>query len=222
MTVPTPAPTPQPPEATSREERAAAWLERNRKALAIGAAVVAAVALVTWFMSVASARKERFAQSALEQAWFLSDQGNLPQASTELQRIVTNFGGTSAALEARLSLNQNRLATGQAQLAVEDLRTFLRSNPPPRFRAGGYGLLGVALENIGQPAEAAAAYLEASQAAEMDHIKADALVSAARAFRAAGDTQQAVAALRTVTEVYRETAAFPVAEVRLGELLKGS
>lgn len=206
----------------SREERFAAWLAANQKLLLIALGILAVVVLAVWFMSAASARKERFAQSALEQAWTWADQGNTAQAAAELQRVVSNFPGTAAALEARLSLNQNRIQSGQAQLAVEDLRTFLAGSPPVRVRSAAENMLGVGLENTGQHAEAAQAYEASAQSADMPALKAEALVSAARAYLAAGNRDRAIAALRTVVDQYQGTMAYPIADMRLGELLKGA
>ncbi len=202
----------------SREEKLAAWVQKNGRFLAIGGGVVALVVLATWFMSASNRRKENFARVSLEQAWGAADAGNIPQASAELQRVATNFAGTTAAYEAILSLNQTRLMAGQAQLAVDDLRRFLATTPPARFAAPANMLLGGALENLGKPAEAIPVYEAAVAAATLDHAKAEGLLGVARAARAAGQKDKALSALREIVEKYKETAAFPVAEVRLGEL----
>ncbi|HEX9165377.1 MAG TPA: tetratricopeptide repeat protein, partial [Gemmatimonadales bacterium] len=59
-------------------------------------------------------------------------------------------------------------------------------------------------------------------AAELDYQKAEALLGAARAYRTAGQTDKAVEALRVILSKYPETSAYAVAEVRLGEIQKGS
>jgi predicted negative regulator of RcsB-dependent stress response len=112
---PKPAPASAPiDDDLSREEKLAAFVQKNGKFLAIGGGVVALVVLATWFLSASAKRKETFARQALEQAWGAADAGNIPQASADLQRVATNFAGTDAALEATLSLNQTRLLAGQA------------------------------------------------------------------------------------------------------------
>jgi len=204
----------------SREERLTAWLTANARFVAIGAAAVVLVVLVTWFMAASGRRKANFARQALESAWGSADAGNIPQASAELQRVAATYRGTEAAVEATLSLNQTRLIAGQNQLAVDDLRRFLQDRPPARFVASGNMLLGAALENLGKSGEAAEAYMAASAAAEMSHTKAEALLAAGRTYRAAGQNDKAIHAYRTVVDQHKETAAFPIAEVRLGELVK--
>ena len=213
------APAPAPvAEGLSGEEKLLAWVQKNARFLGIAAGVVALVVVGTWFMSVSAKRKENFARAQLEQAWSLADQGNVPQASAELQKVATNYAGTDAASEAVLSLNQTRLVAGQTQLAVDDLRRFIGTNPPARFSAPANMLLGGALENLGKPAEAIPAYEAANAAATLDHVKAEALLGVARAARTAGQKDKALAALRQIVEKYKETAAFPIAEVRIGEL----
>jgi predicted negative regulator of RcsB-dependent stress response len=205
-------------EGLSREEKLAAWVQKNGKFLAIAGGVVALVMLVTWFMSASAKRKENYARQALEQAWGAADAGNIPQASADLQKVATNFAGTDAAFEAVLSLNQTRLLAGQAQLAVDDLKRFIETRPPAQFAAPANMLLGGALENLGKPTEAIPAYEAANAVATLDHVKAEALLGVARAARSAGQKDKALSALREVVEKYKETAAFPVAEVRLGEI----
>jgi predicted negative regulator of RcsB-dependent stress response len=208
--------------APSTEERLVAWLQANRTPVIIGAAAVALVVAVTWFLAAASARKENFARTQLEQAWGAADAGNAPLAASELQKVVDSYGGTDAAVEARLSLNETRLSAGQSQLAADDLAALVASGPERRFLAQANMLLGAAYENLGKGADAAAAFEAASAAAEMDYLKAEALLGAARAFRSAGQNDRAIATLQAILERYKETAAFSVAEVRLGEIQKGS
>jgi tetratricopeptide (TPR) repeat protein len=206
----------------STEERLVAWLQANRAPVGLGAGAIALVVLVTWFMTTAAQRKEDFARTQLEQAWGAMDAGNTPLAASELQKVVDNYGGTDAAAEARLSLNETRLTAGQSQLAVDDLSKMIASSPGARFASQANMLLGAAYENLGKGAEAAVAYQAAAEAAEMDYQKAEALVAAARAFRTAGQNDKAAEVLRTVLAKYPETSAASVAEVRLGEIQKGS
>jgi TolA-binding protein len=209
-------------EGPSTEERVVAWAKANQKYLAIGVGAVALVVLTTWFLSVSAKRKANFARTQLEQAWSAADAGNLPLASGEFQKVASTYSGTEAAYEASLSLNQGRLLSGQSQLAVDDLRKFIGSNPPARYATRAGMLLGAALENLAKGAEAGQAYEQAAAVAEADFAKAEALLASARAYRSAGKQDQAVAALRTVLEKYKETASYPVAEIRLAELTKGS
>ncbi len=209
-------------EVPSREERLVNWFKANQTPVLAAVGVLATIVLLTWGFSVASARKEAAAQARLEAAWNTQDAGNLPLAASEYQAVVDGFGGTKAALEAVIAVNQARLLNGQSQLAVDALREFLATNPPIGFKASAGRLLGAALENTGNPTEAATAYEAAAADAVEAFRKAEALVAAGRAYRAAGNTEAAIRVLRQVITEYPETASFPVAEIRLGELTKGS
>ncbi len=215
-----PAAKPVPPvvEPLSREERLAAWAKANQKYLALAGGAVGLIVLVAWFLAVSSQRKAAFARAQLEQAWAAQDAGNLPLASSELQRTLTAYGGTDAAFEARLSLNQTRLANGQTQLAVDDLRAALDGSPPPRLAGLTAMLLGAGLEELGQAEDAARAYERAEGLFAMDFQKGEALLAAARAYRTAGKTDLATARLQAVIDRYKETSAGATAEVLLAEL----
>ena len=187
----------------------------------IGGGVLVALIVGLWFVSTAKSRREDFASRSLTQARNLAESGNLPEASTQFQRIIDTYAGTDAAQEAEIALNQYRLASGQAELAVVRLREYVASNPAPRFVAAANGLLGAALENLGRPAEAAEAYKQASDGSSVDYLKAEYLLEAGRAYVAAGKSSDAEAAYRTVIEKYKETGPFVEAQVRLAELTKG-
>src|SRR5437016_2570720 len=82
--------------------------------------------------------------------------------------------------------------------------------------------LGAAYENALRPKDAATAYEAAAAAALYPFLRAQFLSDAGRAWLAAGDTAQALAGYRTITEQLDSTSAAGEAKVRLGELTKGS
>jgi outer membrane protein assembly factor BamD (BamD/ComL family) len=179
------------------------------------------LALAGWLIWSSSRRKEDFAARSLNQARAAAEAGNLPLASSELQRLIDNYGGTDAATEAVITLNQVRLVNGQNELAAVGLREFLAKNPPEKYRAPAYALLGTALENAKKPAEAAEAFSNASKAADLEYSKARYLIDAGRAYKAAGKLQEAQAAYRTVIEKYPQSSSATEAKVRLAELTDG-
>ncbi len=213
-------------EATTRDDPTAAatpaaWY-RDKTRL-IGAAVlgVLILGLVAWAVWTSGRRKEEFAARSLNQARAAAEAGNLPLASSELQRLIETYGGTDAATEAVITLNQVRLVNGQAELAAVGLRDFLAKKPPQKYLAPANGLLGTALENSKRPAEAAAAFANASKATELDYLKARYLIDAGRAYRAAGKTKEAEAVYREVLEKHPTSSSFTEAQVRLAELTDG-
>ena len=213
------APAAPTPVAPAKPAPMSAWLQNPRilGGLLGGIAVIAAA---VWFVNSSSTRKEEFAARALQNARQAAESGNLPLAASELQKVSQTYKGTRAASEAVLSLNQVRLLNNQAELAVVGLREFAATNPTG-YVAQTQALLGVALENTRKPADAAAAYLAAANAAEVDFLKAQYLIDAGRAWTQAGKPDEAAKAYRELIAKYEKTPALTEAKVRLAELTKG-
>ena len=197
------------------------WLRQpTNRYMAIGVGVVAVV-LIGWFVIMSGRRKESFGLQALDQARSTAESGNLAQAASELQKVITTYAGTKAAQEAVITLNQVRLINGQHELAVVGLQDFLKSGPAVEFLAPSQGLLGRALENAKRPAEAATAYLAASAAADVDYLRASYLLDAARSYVDAGDRENGAATYRRLIKELGKTNSKTEAEIRLAELTQG-
>lgn len=197
------------------------WVKKHQKlALGIAGAVVV-VALGAWLVVETGQRRQLRAAESLDRARNVAESGNLPLAASELQKIIQTFSGTDAATEAVVTLNQVRIVNGQSELAIVSLQDYLKTNPKKVYRVPAQGLLGEALENAGRPAEAGAAYAGASNDAEVDYLKAQYLLSAARAYGNAGQPAEAVKALQTIIDKYPKSNAVTEAKVRLSELTQG-
>ena len=202
------------------EIRALEWVRTHRRTATIGAATIALVAGSVWFWWSAQQRRENFAERALQSARSSAEAGNLPLAASDLARLASTYGGTRAAQEAMLLLAQVRLAQNQAALVVTDLRRFVSSGPREEFRGPANGLLGTALEETGQFADAVKAYEAAVEATSYKGVKAQYLIDAARVAQAAGDTAQAAKFYERIAGEFSGTPSAVEAEVRLGELRK--
>jgi outer membrane protein assembly factor BamD (BamD/ComL family) len=213
------APTAPTPVAPATAAAMPAWLQ-NPRVLGGVLGGIALVAAAVWFVRSSATRKEDFANRALQGARQAAESGNLPLAASELQKVSQTYKGTRAGTEAVLSLNQVRLLNNQAELAVVGLREFAATNPKG-YVAQTQALLGVSLENTKKPAEAAAAYLAAASAAEVDFLKAQYLLDAGRAWVAAGKPEEAAKAYRDIIAKFEKTPAVTEAKVRLAELTKG-
>ena len=191
------------------------------KVLGIAGVAVLVVAFGIWFAITAGKRKEAFAAQALESARITAEQGNLPEAVSQFEKVVTTYSGTSAAYSASLGVAQARLVSGQTELAIASLLDFLKTNPPALYASPANGLLGSGYENTGKYAEAAAAYRKAADEATSDYLKASALLDAGRAFRLSKNKDEAMKCYREILDKYAETAAKTEAEVRLAEMTIG-
>jgi TolA-binding protein len=210
------------PKAPAPTVDIAAWLQARQKAIGIVVLAVFLVGLGAWYVVESGRRKQVQASDALDRARASMDGGNYPEASTQLQKVAQTYAGTDAALEATLALNQVRLMSGQAQLAVDELRKFAATNPGGAFGAAAHLHLAIALENTGKTTEATAEYLRAAELAPDGFRKVDALLAAARTYRLTGKEQEAIALLQDVVKKYpKEGAGVAEAKVRLAELTKG-
>jgi outer membrane protein assembly factor BamD (BamD/ComL family) len=211
---------------TTRERATAAapaapwYRDRTKQLIAIAAAVLV-VALVAWLVVQSNARKAEFASQRLNQARQAAEAGNLPLASSELQKVIDEYKGTDAAQEAVITLNQVRMVNGQSELAAVGLRNFLKDKPDPKFAAPANGLLGAALENARKWSDAGDAFSSAAKAADLDYLRARYLIDAGRAYREGGKTAQAIAAYREVIQKYPKSNSLTEAQVRLAELTDG-
>ncbi len=197
------------------------WYKNRRRHIIAAAAIVAAIAVVAWFVVASGKRKEEFAARSLNQARTAAEAGNLPLASSELQKLISAYKGTDAASEAVITLNQVRMVNGQNELAVVGLREFLNSNPPEQYRTPATGLLAAALENAKQWDEAGKAYTQAANAAEVEYLKAQYLVDAGRAYRLGGKLEEAARSYRTILQKYPKSSSVTEAQVRLAEITDG-
>lgn len=213
-------------EATTREQataaaKPAAWYRDKRRLIGAGVLALLLLGVLAWVVWTSGQRKEAFAARSLNQARSTAEAGNLPLASSELQRLIETYRGTDAGTEAVITLNQVRLINGQGELAAVGLREFLATTPPREYLAPAYGLLGTALENSKRWADAAVAFTNASKSADLDYLKARYLIDAGRAYRSAGKTSEAATAYREIIERHPKSSSFTEARVRLAELTDG-
>ena len=200
-----------------------AWFRARQRQVTIVGGVVLLLGAVGGLLWWTQSNKEQAAANALEQARTAADGPNgLAQSAGMLQKIIDQYGGTDASQEAVLTLAQVRMINGQHQLAAAALQEFVDKGPRAKYVAPAHGLLGGALEGIGRYADAAENYMKASQGADLDVLKAQYLVNAARAYELAGNKEKALEALRVVVKDYAKTSMATEATVRLAELTQGA
>ncbi len=196
----------------------AEWLKRHGRKASIATGVLAVLAVGTWLYVASARRKESFAAQELVRARSSAESGNLPLASADLSRLIERFGGTRAADEATIMLNQLRLLQDQRDVAVTALQEFVRGRHDDDIKASAYALLAGGLEDQGKLREAGEAYRQASARARLDFLKAGYLLDAGRTLAAGGDSAGAKTAYGEVLTRYPELDQAAEARVRLGEL----
>jgi predicted negative regulator of RcsB-dependent stress response len=198
--------------------KVADWAKQNGRNLAIGGGILAVLVSGIYLYKTSQIRKERFASQELMQARNSAESGNLPLAASDLGKLIDRFGGTSAADEASILLNQIRMVQGQRDVAVNALQQFVRGRHSDYVAASAYSLLGGGLEDQGKPRDAAEAYRQASARARLDFQKAQYLLDAGRAFTAAGDSTAAKAVFNEVLTKFGRLDQAAEARVRMAEL----
>jgi predicted negative regulator of RcsB-dependent stress response len=190
------------------------WLEIHSRQATIGAIVVVAVGLGFWFWRGAAEKKAVEASRSLAEAQLAFGSGNTALAQSDLQKVVSRFGGTSAGIQARLLLAQTYY--DQKKFA-EGLKVLEQQGDQAPFTASFHAIRAAGLEQSAKEAEAAAEYLKASTAAISDADKASYKADAARAYEAAKKPEEAVKIWSELAEDETNPLAGE-ARLRLGEL----
>jgi predicted negative regulator of RcsB-dependent stress response len=190
------------------------WARTNSKPLGIALGVVA-LAAVLWVVGT-QWRNQRAgaADAALSRARQSYAQGNLPLAQTDLRRVITRFGGSSAGSQATMLLAQAYYEQGKAD---SGLRVLNEGKPSSADRASFEALKGAGYEQQKKWAEAAERYQAAAGLAETKVAKDRYLADAARSFTEGGKMAEAekiwLGLSKDNTSVYSAEA-----RLRVGEL----
>lgn len=200
-------------------DRAVEWVTQHGRRITIGAAAVVLLGGGVWFAREARIRKENFASRELSQARTAAGAGNFQLAASDLRRIVSTYGRTPAGQEAMVLLANVRMQQGQTARAVDELQEFLSGSPQREFVGPAAGLLGMALEELGDFSQAADAYQQAADAVGYSMIRSQYLIELGRVAWTAGDTARAAAAYeRVIEENEDDPAAVTEAKFRLAEM----
>lgn len=192
------------------------WIQSHTKQLAIGAAVVAAVALGGWLYVRTEASKEQRAYESLARATEAVQARNWALAQSDLERITKRYGGTTSGQQATLLLSEVLYETGKYQQGIDQLQK-IQSGADADIAPKVEAQIAVGYEQLKKFDQAAEQYRRAAEKARFDAEKDLFLADAARAYTAAGNSKAA----REIWSQLAEKENSPVAgeaRVRLGEL----
>jgi predicted negative regulator of RcsB-dependent stress response len=197
-----------------RAESAMDWARANGKYIGI-AALVVAVAVGGWFiMRQVRTSRAAAAEMQLNRARQSYAQGNLPLAQTDLRRVITRFGGSSAGSQATMLLAQAYFEQGKPDSGLAALNA---GDPVAADEAAFEALKGAGLEQKKEYAQAAERYRAAAARTDVRISKDRYMADAARALTTAGNKAEAAKIWQALAN--DETSAFAAeARVRLGEL----
>jgi predicted negative regulator of RcsB-dependent stress response len=206
------------PDLDDRADTVFSWVQDHTREIAIGGAVIVALAVGGWFYSYNRAsREERATQSLLQASQSLGGPSpNTALAESDLEKLATRFKGTNAAGQGTLLLAELLYQKGQFQQGIDKLKPLAESSDSD-VAAVAEAQMAAGYEELNKPADAAARYQAAAEKARFSADRANYLASAARALTLAGNRAEA-------TKIWTQLAddpASPVsgeARVRLGEL----
>lgn len=190
------------------------WARANSNKISIAAIGVVAVAAIVFLWRASAEKKETRASEALTAAQLVVQSGNAALAQSDLQALLRRYGGTSAAVQARMLLAQVHFGQGKVDEGMRELNAI---TSPGIHAASVHALKAAGLEQAGKPAEAAPEYELAAAAATTDLAKASYQSDAARAHLAAGNKDAAMRIWAAIAADDTNPLAGE-AKVRLGEL----
>lgn len=190
------------------------WIRLHGRQVGLGAIAIAVVVAATMLVKSSNDKKGASAYRALSDAQRSVASGNLPLAAADLQKLVSQYGSTSAGNEGRLLLaqvyfQQNKIADGMKVL--DDV------GGGSATAASVHALRAAGLEQSGKPAEAAAEYLKAADATTLNSEKENHRADAARAYAAANKKEEAL----KLWQAMADDPSSPLngeAKLRIGEL----
>lgn len=195
-------------------ESAMDWAKENGKAIAIGVIVVLVGAGVWAGYKQYRDRRADQAEVALNRARQSYAQGNLPLAQTDLKRVISRYGGSSAGSQATMLLAQAFYEQGKADSGLKALNDGSSSNAD---EAAFEALKGAGFEQKKEYPQAAERYRAAANLAHAKIAKDRYMADAARALTSAGKKDEAAAIWTALSK--DEASSFSAeAKVRLGEL----
>ena len=195
------------------------WTKLNSKALTIGAVIVVFAAGIMWFYQRSQQLQATQAERALLQAKQSMSAGNLQLAQSDLQKVYSKYGKTSAGVEAAMLLSQIDFDSGKFQDGVTRLQQVAGTSAASSNQATILSLEGDGYAQMGKLGEAAKSYQSAAAATNLENEKAFQESKAARAFQAANDTAAARALWTKLLNDPKAQAVAAEARVRLGELV---
>jgi tetratricopeptide (TPR) repeat protein len=192
------------------------WFRSHARLATYAAVTLLALAAATYMWRRSNAIKNERAEQALVSAARTFNAGNLPLAQSDLERVIQRYGSTGAGAQARLLLAQILFDQNKVDSGLKVLER-VGAGPGGAFAASVHALRAGGLEQSGKPAEAAAEYERAAEAARGDVERDTYRADAARAYTTAGQAPKALEIWRALA-ADEKSAMSAEAKLRIGEL----
>ncbi len=198
-------------------ENVTAWFQFNQKLILVVLGVVAVSAAAILGYRWMDANKRQDASNALYRATAPLQAGRLPEAQTELEKVVRRFGGTPSGSQAAMLLSQAYFDQKKYPEGIAVLEKAMAS-ASNAFEASFEALIAVGFESQGKYEVAAEHYGKAAAVSKFPIDKGANHANQARNLTAAGKVVEA----RKIWEELAKNEELPFAQeaqVRLGELV---
>ena len=206
------------PEAADRAQTFLDWTRINSRAITIGALTVAVAAGIYAFVARSRAIESENAAKALMNAKQSLGSGNLPLAQSDLQKVFSRYGSTSAGVEAAMLLAQMDYDGGKPQDGLSVIQKAEGSRAAASVQSTLLSLEGDGYAQMHKLPDAAKKYENAAAATTFETERAFLLAKAARTYGDAGDTTKARQLWEGIVNDPKSKAVVGEARVRLGEL----
>jgi predicted negative regulator of RcsB-dependent stress response len=206
------------PTAADRAQNFMDWTRVNSRAITIGSLTVAVAAGIYFFVARSRAIEAENASKALMNAKQSMSSGNLPLAQSDLQKVFSRYGSTSAGVEAAMLLAQIDYDGGKAQDGLNVLQKAQGSRSASTVQPTLLSLEGDGYAQLHKLADAGNKYEAAAAATTFETERAYMMAKAARTYGDAGDTTKARQIWEKLVSDPKAKAVVGEARVRLGEL----
>jgi tetratricopeptide repeat protein len=206
------------PTAADRAQNFMDWTRVNSRAISIGSLTVAVAAGIYFFVARSRAIEAENAAKALMNAKQSMSSGNLPLAQSDLQKVFSRYGSTSAGVEAAMLLAQIDYDGGKAQDGLNVLEKAQGSRSASTVQPTLLSLEGDGYAQLHKMTDAGKKYEAAAGATSFETERAYMMAKAARTYGDAGDTAKARQIWQQLVNDPKARAVLGEARVRLGEL----
>jgi predicted negative regulator of RcsB-dependent stress response len=193
------------------------WIRANSRLIGIGAAIVVVVGGGWWVYTQSKIKKEQNAAQALFMAKQSMQAGNLVLAQSDLNKVVSRYGGTSAGAEGAMILAGIEYDQAKYQEGITVLENAAKGAPAP-MEVQLRSLIGDGYMSMKNAPSAAKEFDRAADMANRVLEKATQRAKAARAYTVAGDTARARQIWSELATDEKNPVVAAEAKVRLGEL----
>ncbi len=193
------------------------WIQDHSREFSFAALAIVAVILGVWLYAYFGRSKNERAEALLAQAETSLSTQRLPEAQTQLERLVGSFEGTPAGAQGLLRLAQLLFDQGKYQDGIARLEGALDEYDTGPVAVSVRQLAAAGYEQLGRPADAASRYAQAAEKSSLTGERDGLNARAARAWADAGKKDEALKLWKAI----QERPGSPLvneARIRIGEL----